>query len=209
MPLNIQNTLTRTSNVVAYTMSSNPPRPYRFKSTTLNFQIPGFKNWPGFIQKTKFIQAMSDSDTWKTAMKVLHTLRTWSRKTIWGDRVGSGPTLPKIYAHRGQLFLQFDGPTNILIQTRGPRLNDILTPQQVNEIADTPRGLTTGPKPASGETPTEQEKEGKKVVGDISVAPVPPRTLEEVEMEIEGSAQRIADITRDGKVIFEKPGKAQ
>ncbi|PLB35847.1 AIM24 family protein [Aspergillus candidus] len=174
------------SNVVAYTMSSNPPRPYRFKSTTLNFQIPGLKNWPGFIQKSKFIQSMSDSDTWKTAMKVLHTLRTWSRKTIWGDR----------------LFLQFDGPTNILIQTRGPRLNDILTPQQVNEIADTPRGLTTGPK-------SEQEKEGKKIVGDITVAPVPPRTIEEVEMEIKGSAQRIADITKDGEVIFEKPIKAQ
>lgn len=72
----------------------------------------------------------------------------------------------------------------------------------MNEIADTPRGLTTGPK-------SEQEKEGKKIVGDITVAPVPPRTIEEVEMEIKGSAQRIADITKDGEVIFEKPIKAQ
>jgi hypothetical protein len=30
---------------------------------------------------------MADSDTWKTTMKILHKVRTWSRMTIWGDRV--------------------------------------------------------------------------------------------------------------------------
>lgn len=79
----------------------------------------------------------------------------------------------------------------------------------MNEIADSPRGLTTGPKSASGETQTEQEKERKKIEEDINVAPAPRRTVEDVEMEVKGSAQRIADITKDGKVIFEKPGKAQ
>lgn len=77
------------SNVVAYTMNSNPPRPYRFKSTTLNFQVPGFRSLPRLLQNTKFVRDMSDSDTWKTAMRIFHTLRTWSRRTIWGDRVRS------------------------------------------------------------------------------------------------------------------------
>lgn len=75
------------SNVVAYTMNSNPPRPYRFKSTTLNFQVPGLKTLPSLFRNSKFVRDMSDSDTWKTAMKIFHKLRTWSRMTIWGDRV--------------------------------------------------------------------------------------------------------------------------
>jgi hypothetical protein len=68
-------------------MSSNPPRPYRFKSTTLKFQVPGLKSLPRFIQDSKFIRDMSDTDTWKGTMKLFHKIRTWSRMTIWGDRV--------------------------------------------------------------------------------------------------------------------------
>lgn len=75
------------SNVVAYTMSSNPPRPYRFKSTTLSFQIPGLKTLPRLLQNAKFIRDVSDSKAYKTTMQWLHKLRTWSRVTIWGDRV--------------------------------------------------------------------------------------------------------------------------
>lgn len=72
--------------MVAYTITSNPPRPYRFKSTSLKFQVPGL-GLPDFLRKSQFIRDMSKSDTWKTTMKILHTLRTWCRRTIWGDRV--------------------------------------------------------------------------------------------------------------------------
>lgn len=68
-------------------MSSNPPRPYRFKSTTLKFQVPGLKTLPRMIQNTEFIRNMSGTETWKTVMNIFHKLRTWSRMTIWGDRV--------------------------------------------------------------------------------------------------------------------------
>jgi hypothetical protein len=68
-------------------MSSNPPRPYRFKSTTLSFQVPGLKTLPSVFQKAKFIRDMSDSKAYKTTMQFFHKLRTWSRMTIWGDRV--------------------------------------------------------------------------------------------------------------------------
>lgn len=39
-----------------------------------------------------------------------------------------------------QLFLQFYGPTTILLQTRASRLSDVLTTRDVNEFADTPPG---------------------------------------------------------------------
>lgn len=75
------------SNVVAYTLSSKPPQPYRFKSTTLRFQIPGL-NIPELLLKSRYIRDLTASDTWKASMRIIHNVRTWSRRTIWGDRVG-------------------------------------------------------------------------------------------------------------------------
>ncbi|KAL3480632.1 mitochondrial biogenesis AIM24-domain-containing protein [Aspergillus californicus] len=169
------------SNVVAYSMNSNPPRPYRFKSTTLKFQVPGLKSMPSLFQNTKFIQAMSETDTWKTSMRLFHKLRTWSRMTIWGDR----------------LFLQFEGPSTVLLQSRGARINEVLTPHEVNELASAPRGLTI--------LPTKPEQASK---ADSHLHDVPgSRTVEEIENEIKGVTQNIAVITKEGKVVFEKPGQ--
>ena len=39
-----------------------------------------------------------------------------------------------------QLFLHFQGPATILVQSRGGRLSDVLTTRDVNEIADSPAG---------------------------------------------------------------------
>ncbi|KAA8649758.1 AIM24 family protein [Aspergillus tanneri] len=180
------------SNVVAYTISSNPPRPYRFKSTTLKFQVPGLKSLPKFVQDSKFIRDMSDSNTWKTTMRILHKIRTWSRMTIWGDR----------------LFLQFDGPTTIILQTRGPRINEVLTSQEVNEIADSPRGLTTGPaRPTEKQQPFADEEFRQTAEEALHAAPAPSRTIEELEMELKGTSQSIAKLTKDGQVVFEKAGQ--
>ncbi|KAL4791180.1 mitochondrial biogenesis AIM24-domain-containing protein [Aspergillus venezuelensis] len=171
-------------NVVAYTMGSTPPRPYRFKSTTLKFQVPGLRSLPGLLQNTQFIKAMSETDSWKTAMDLFHRLRTWSRRTIWGDR----------------LFLQFNGPSTILLQSRGARVSDIMSTQEVNEFASAPRGVTILPK----------ESEEEKVLNDDKLAPrnVPgSRTVDEIEQVIEGVSSRIAVLTKEGKVVFEKPGQ--
>ncbi|KAL5045216.1 altered inheritance of mitochondria protein 24, mitochondrial [Aspergillus fruticulosus] len=174
------------SNVVAYTVSSNPPRPYRFKSTTLKFQVPGLNSLPAFLQNTQFIKAMSETDSWKTAMRIFHRVRTWSRMTIWGDR----------------LFLQFDGPSTILLQSRGARISDVLSTQEVNEFASTPRGLTIFPtKPEEKQQVPEQPEKSdvRKVPGT--------RTVDEIEQEIKGVTQSIAILTKEGKVVFEKPGQ--
>ncbi|KAK7718036.1 Altered inheritance of mitochondria protein 24, mitochondrial [Botryosphaeria dothidea] len=109
------------TNVLAYTMTANPPLPYRFKSTSLRFQVPSLT---GLFPNTKFFEDMRKTQAFKTLAQFLFTLRTWTRRTIWGDR----------------LFLQFRGPSTILIQSRAGRLTDSLTTRDVNEIADTPAG---------------------------------------------------------------------
>ncbi|KAK7532805.1 putative mitochondrial protein Fmp26 [Phyllosticta citribraziliensis] len=129
------------SNVLAYTMNKTPPTPYRFKSTSFRFQIPGIKAFPD----TRFFNEMRKSEVWKTMARVFFTLRTWTRKTIWGDR----------------LFLQFRGPSTILIQSRGSRLSDSLTTRDINEIADSPAGsvqATLDQEKAESAKPEKPEK---------------------------------------------------
>jgi len=123
-------------NVVAYTITQHPPMPYRLKSSRLRFQIPSL-GLSRLVPDIKFFRVMQQTDTWKGIGRFLFTLRTSARRTIWGDR----------------LFLQFHGPTTILLSSRAARINDVLTKRDVNEIADTEAGsvqsavtLATQPK---------------------------------------------------------------
>ncbi|KAF3490565.1 uncharacterized protein GIQ15_00082 [Arthroderma uncinatum] len=102
-------------------MTPKPPQPYRFKSTTLRFQVPNLGVGQR-LSNTNLVQNLSKSDTWMAAMRIFHTLRTWTRRTIWGDR--------------------FHGPTTLLVQSRAARINDILADHEVNEIADATPGVT-------------------------------------------------------------------
>ncbi|EFQ97353.1 hypothetical protein MGYG_00392 [Nannizzia gypsea CBS 118893] len=131
------------SNVVAYTMTSTPPQPYRFKSTTLRFQVPNLGVGKR-LSNTNIVSNLSKSDTWMALMRIFHTFRTWTRRTIWGDR----------------LFLQFQGPTTLLVQSRAARINDILTDREVNEIADATPGATRAAVEAT-EVPSPEEIAGK------------------------------------------------
>lgn len=112
------------SNVLAYTASSPSPRPrpYRFKSNNVRLQIP--LQLGNFFPSSKFVETLKTSSTYKFLANASLRIRTWSRRTLWGDR----------------LFLQFRGPTTLLIQSRAPRVSDVLTAQEVNEIADAPAG---------------------------------------------------------------------
>ncbi|KAL3426233.1 hypothetical protein PVAG01_03024 [Phlyctema vagabunda] len=110
-------------NVVAYTITQHPPLPYRLKSSSLRFQVPSL-GLGYLIPDTKFFRVMKTSETWKTIGRLLFNLRTAARRTIWGDR----------------LFLQFHGPTTILMSTRASQISDVLTARDVNEIADSPAG---------------------------------------------------------------------
>jgi hypothetical protein len=110
-------------NVVAYTITQHPPLPYRFKSSNLRFQIPDL-GLGYLVPDVKFFRVMRQTETWKFVTKLLFNLRTQARRTIWGDR----------------LFLKFHGPTTILMSSRASRISDVLTSQNVNEIADSPAG---------------------------------------------------------------------
>lgn len=110
-------------NVVAYTITQHPPLPYRLKSSSIRFQVPDL-GFTSLLSNIKFFRVMKQTDTWRGITKFLFTLRTAARRTIWGDR----------------LFLQFHGPTTILVSSRASRISDVLTSRDVNEIADSPPG---------------------------------------------------------------------
>ncbi|OAX80733.1 hypothetical protein ACJ72_04929 [Emergomyces africanus] len=166
------------SNVVAYTITATSPRPYRFKSTILPFQIPS----TGFgkrLSDSNFIKNLSDTDTWKASLKLWHTVRTWSRRTIWGDR----------------LFLQFDGPATILVQSRASRIVDSLTTKQVNEIADAPPGIT--------------QEAVRKATAKLGEEETTPKAKDHSKSTTAISGLSIASVRRDGKVEFHQTGIGQ
>lgn len=72
------------SNVVAYSMMQNAPQPYRFKSSALRLQIPNPLTW---LPDTRFFRSIREAPVWRYLRDALFTVRTWARRSIWGDRV--------------------------------------------------------------------------------------------------------------------------
>ncbi|KIW03103.1 uncharacterized protein PV09_05748 [Verruconis gallopava] len=177
------------SNVLAYSMNGHPPQPYRFRSTTLKMQVPSLT---GYLPETRFFVEMRKSPLWKFLARALYNIRTWTRRNVWGDR----------------LFLQFKGPTTILVQSRGARLADSLSAREVNEIADVPAGVVQAA--LRGETAglnaeaTEPEKKAESLSKEKSVR---QSTSEPAETKPAGVIW--ATVSREGKVDFkaqdEKP----
>ena len=84
--------------------------------------------------------------------------------------------------------MQFKGPTTVLLSSRGVRVADTLTSDQVNEIADAPAGVL--PRAVD-----------LKVRGESDPLPLP--AVEAVTTEQAPSAIHVASVKRDGKVAFE------
>ncbi|KAJ3485215.1 hypothetical protein NLG97_g6861 [Lecanicillium saksenae] len=106
------------------------------------------------------MKTVRDSAVYKSIGRILFGLRTMARRTIWGDR----------------LFLQFQGPTTILMSSRGVRVADVLSNREVNEIADAPPGAV------------QEALEPK---------------ADNAETKVEESAFKLAEGKKDGKVAFE------
>ncbi|KFY71668.1 hypothetical protein V499_08146 [Pseudogymnoascus sp. VKM F-103] len=153
-------------NVVAYTMSEDPPLPYRFKSSNFRFQVPDL-GFTRLLQNVKFFRVMSETKTWRTVANLAYTLRTSARRTIWGDR----------------LFLQFHGPTTLLLSSRASRISDVMTTRDVNEVADSPAGSVQDAVTLAREPLVEAE-----------VAPLP-----KVDAP---TGFHVASVGKDGKVKF-------
>ncbi|KAK3290856.1 mitochondrial biogenesis AIM24-domain-containing protein [Chaetomium fimeti] len=159
------------SHVVAYPVTRNPPLPFRFKSTRLGLQVPAvptsITNAVGRLMPdrvARFWNAMRDTETYKAVARLLYGLRTTARRTIWGDR----------------LFLQFKGPMTVLMSSRGVRVRDVLTRENVNEIADAEAGAV----PAAVQLASK------------------PKILEEKGPEPK-VAVHVASVGKGGKVSFE------
>lgn len=113
-----------------------------------------------------FWNNMRETSTYQYLARVLFTLRTATRRTIWGDR----------------LFLQFKGPGTVVMSSRGGRLRDTLSREQVAEIADVEAGVVPEVLGEAGKPKTEQP-----VATDNGVAKI-----------------SIASVGKDGKVTFEE-----
>lgn len=166
------------SNILAYTASSPTPlpQPYRFKSTNVRLQIP--LQLGNFFPSSKFIETLKTSNTYKLIANSLLRIRTWSRRTLWGDR----------------LFLQFRGPTTILIQSRATRVGDVLSTQEVNEIADTPAGVVQEAITAA-QTPKGLDLGRTGIQGATPAATTSPAASRQPKLSV-------ASVTSDGKVSF-------
>lgn len=90
------------------------------------------------------------------------------------------------------------------MQSRGPRLNDVLSGREVNEIASTPRGLTSSQPSQPSEA--EKQKEAEETLGNSSDI---SRSFEDLSQEIRGVSQSVAKIRADGKVEIEKKGSTK
>ncbi|KAJ4303666.1 Altered inheritance of mitochondria protein 24, mitochondrial [Kalmusia sp. IMI 367209] len=161
------------SNVVAYTASATPPLPFRFKSSSIRFQVPDL-GFGSLAQNVRFFRVMSETATWRTLASAYHTLKTWLRRSVWGDR----------------LFLRFEGPTTMLIQSRASRISDVLTLKNVNEIAESPPGAV------QDAVTRKIQEEIKEIADSTSKTPI-------ASASSDGTTVRYATI-RSGKAEFDK-----
>ncbi|KAH7154896.1 mitochondrial biogenesis AIM24-domain-containing protein [Dactylonectria estremocensis] len=163
-------------SVVAYSVSRSPPQPFRFKSSSLRLQVPSLTRW---IPESEFMTTVRNSEPYKFALRIFYSLRTMTRRTIWGDR----------------LFLQFHGPSTILMSSRGVRVSDTLSKEQVDEIADAPAGVLADALDLS--------KKPKALEAGETAKKVEIKTAEPVKAEQSSSAIHVTTTKQDGKVAFE------
>lgn len=81
--------------------------------------------------------------------------------------------------------MSFEGPATILLQSRGSRLRDVLSTQEINDIADAPAGAV---QVAMDENATRKQSRATSL---------PTQTPAKTSMTF-------ASVKPDGEVVFEK-----
>jgi hypothetical protein len=178
------------SHVVAYSQNGFPPQPYRFRSSTLRMQVPSLAS---LLPNTRFFNEMKKSSLWNFLAETLYKVRTFTRRNIWGDR----------------LFLQFKGPTTILLQSRGATLRDSLSREEVDEIADAPAG-SVRTVVAGNEGPVAEKVGETKAASEFKSDGKIPSSVEEThktqEVGVKPAGVTWATVSRGGKVDFKEQG---
>ncbi|PSR85697.1 mitochondrial biogenesis AIM24-domain-containing protein [Coniella lustricola] len=165
------------SHVVAYSVGKNVPVPFRFRSSAIRLSVPALPE--RFVPQVlaKFWRDTKQTAVYKFLARVLFSLRTITRRSIFGDR----------------LFLQFKGPTTILMSSRGARIADVLTKEDVNEIADAEPGVAS----------RAVDQLVKPKVEDKASASTTTETAPAASTAEKPSAIHVATVGKDGKVEFE------
>lgn len=166
------------SHVVAYSVDRNAPVPFRFRSSGIRLTVPALPESLVPQGWSKFWKDMKETAAYKFTARMLFSVRTTARRSIFGDR----------------LFLQFKGPTTILMSSRGVRLRDVLTKEDVNEIADTEAGVAPKLVEQVAKPGKENNASGPAAVGGTST----PASNAEKPVAI-----HVATVGKDGKVHFE------
>lgn len=167
------------SHVVAYAVNKHAPQPFRLRSASggaaksvagtvagtvaetavaaaqtaaqittkavrgLHLQTPAaVAALPAAV--ARFWHAMRDTATYKLAARALFGARTALRRAVWGDR----------------LFVHVRGPTTLLLSSRGVRVADVLTRDDVNEIADAEAGSVPAAVERAANPASESEAAG-------------------------------------------------
>lgn len=164
------------SHVVAYSVDKNAPVPFRFKSFVFRLAVPSLPSSLVPNRLAKFWQDAKETAVYNFLSKVLFNLRTSARRSIFGDR----------------LFLQFQGPTTILMSSRGARISDVLTREDINEIADAEAGVVS--KAVDGAAKSKKLEDGSGVVSqpDASISangPEKPVVINVTKAGKDGKAQ--------------------
>ncbi|KAL1901011.1 Altered inheritance of mitochondria protein 24, mitochondrial [Sporothrix stenoceras] len=123
---------------------------------------------------TRFRSAMQTTSTYRFVSRALFDARTVLRRTIWGDR----------------LFVHVRGPTTLLLSSRGVRVSDVLTRDNINEIADVDAGAVV-------------EAVNKKT-SPASTSPLSTdgETSEATSTSKSTTAIHVAEVKTNGKVEF-------
>lgn len=141
------------------------------KAVRLRLQTPraGAAETEGGGRLVRFWSAMQMTDTYKFVARALFDVRTVLRRTIWGDR----------------LFVHVRGPATLLLSSRGVRVADVLTRDDVNEIADAEAGTVAA-------------------AVELRNKPVATEDAEDTASSTtEGTvAIHVATVKKDGKVAF-------
>lgn len=94
------------SALLAYSITNynRKPKPYRIAAvgTRLRLQIPNLvRSWWGELE---LVKAVRRSEVWQAVSRSVWAVRTWVRRTVWGDRVSfSHPNLQEMLAYDSQI----------------------------------------------------------------------------------------------------------
>lgn len=171
-------------SVVAYAVTRNPPQPFRFKSSSLRIQVPSLAR---LVPDAEWMKTVRNSEAYKFFARTLYKIRTATRRTIWGDR----------------LFLQFHGPTTILMSSRGARASDVLSSKQINEIADAPAGVLAKAVELSNKPKQVTESVVDKEVVVEASKDITTKAAKNVTSDQSVTGIHIGTVGKDGKVKFE------